>query len=189
MQGSIGKMYNPVLSQIAGAATAIMMIVSYFFKSKSSYLICQTVGLGCMFLSYLFGCEYFAMIALTVSLTRTFVFFVYEKRDEKAPVYLALLFAGLAVCAYIVINLVVLKTAKPLDILYLMAQIMYAFIFRIRNIKLVRYSIIVPHAFAILYNLLLDGMLFVALSYTAELLADLYAIVRSRRLEAVEKTQ
>lgn len=174
-------MYNPALSQIAGVATAIMMIISYFFKTKSAYLLCQNIGLCCMFFTYLFGNEYFAMIALSVSLTRTLVFFIYEKQEKKAPMYLSFLFAGLTLCAYIFVNYIVLKTAKPLDSLYLIAQILYAFIFRIRNIKLVRYSIIVPHCFAILYNILLNGMLFVALSYAFELFADLYSILRDKR--------
>ncbi len=174
-------MYNPVLSEIAGIVTLIMMIISYLFRKKSSYLLCQTIGLCCMFFSYLFGNEYFAMVALTVSLTRTLVFFIYEKQDKKAPLLLSFLFAGLTLCAYILVNHIILNTSKPIDVLYLLAQIMYAFIFRIRSIKLVRYSIIVPHGFAILYNMLLHGMLFVALSYSFELLADIYSIFRDER--------
>lgn len=173
-------MYNYALSQIFGGLTLFMMVISYFFKSKSSYLLCQTIGLACMFFSYLFGAEYFAMIALTVSLSRTLTFFIYEKKNKRAPLALAFLFAGLTVAAYVVVNLVILKTAKPIDLLYLSAQVMYAFIFRIRSIKLVRYTIIAPHVLAILYNLLLPGMLFVALSYGFELLADLYAIVKDK---------
>ena len=176
-------MYNYTLSQIAGGITLLMMVASYLFKRKSTYLLFQSIGLGCMFLSYLFGVEYFAMIALTVSLSRTLVFFIYEKKDKRAPLALAFLFAGLTVLAYVSVNLIILKTARPTDILYLTAQVMYAFIFRIRSIKLVRYTIIIPHALAILYNLLLEGMLFVALSYSFELLADLYAMIRSKQTE------
>ena len=182
------KMYNPALSQIAGIATAVMMILSYFFKTKSTYLLCQVIGLCCMFFSYLFGNEYFAMIALSVSLTRTLVFFIFEKRDKRAPLYLSFVFAGLTLCAYFFVNYIVLKTAQPLDILYLIAQILYAFIFRIRNIKLVRYTVIVPHCFAILYNVLLGGMQFVALSYTFELFADLYSIFRAKRSKKIRNT-
>ena len=136
-----------------------------------------------MFLSYLFGAEYFAMIALTVSLSRTLLFFIYEKKDKRAPLAFAFLFAFLTVSAYVAVNFFILKTARPTDILYLTAQIMYAFIFRIRSIKLVRYTIIIPHALAILYNLLLEGMLFVALSYSFELLADIYSIVKNKWAE------
>ena len=171
---------NDVLSQAAGMITLCLMVISYLVKSKTSYLLFQTLGLGCMFLSYLFGAEYFAMIALTVSFTRTLVFLIYEKKDKRAPVLLSFLFAFLTILSYIVVNLVILKTARPTDILYLMAQVMYAFVFRIRSIKLVRYTIIAPHSLAILYNLLLDGMLFVALSYSFELLANVYAIFKNK---------
>ena len=65
-----------------------------------------------------------------------------------------------------------------MDILYLAAMVLYAFIFRIRNIKVVRYTVIIPHVLAILYNLLLPNMIFVAMSYGFELLADFYAIFK-----------
>ena len=173
-------MYNYTFSQIAGIITLFMMVISYLCKSKTSFLLFQTIGLVCMFLSYLFGAEYFAMIALTVSFSRTLVFLIYEKKDKRAPVSLSYLFAFLTVLSYIVVNLVILKTAKTTDILYLMAQVMYAFVFRIRSIKLVRYTIIAPHSLAILYNLLLDGMLFVALSYSFELFANVYSIFKNK---------
>ncbi len=171
-------MYNYTLSQIAGGATLAFMVTSYFWRSKSAYLLFQIIGIICLFFSYLFGEEYFAMIAITVSLSRTLTFFLYEKKDKEAPIALSFLFAALTVGAYGVINMVILDTAKPLDILYLCAQVGYAFVFRIRNIKLVRYTVTVPHAFAIAYNLLLGNMLFVAVSYGFELLADLFAIIK-----------
>lgn len=171
-------MYNYNLSQIAGCVTLVIMMLSYLFKSKSKYLFMQTIGLVCMFLSYLFGAEYFAMLALTVSLARTLTFYGYEKQDKEASVWLSFMFAALTVCAYFTVNFGILKTAKPLDTLYLTAQVMYAFIFRIRNITLVRYTMILPNAIAIAYNLLLGDMVFVAVSYGFELLADLYAIYK-----------
>ncbi len=180
-------MINPVLSQAAGFITLALMILSYFFKSKSKYLLFQTLGLGCMFFSYLFGGEYFAMITLTVSVTRTLTFFMYEKKDKEAPIGLAWLFASLSVCAYLVVNVLILQTADYVDILYLAAMVLYAFIFRIRNIKLVRYTVIIPHALAIAYNLLLGDMLFVALSYGFELLADLYAIIKYNLIGKIDK--
>ena len=180
-------MYNYEISQIAGVITLFMMVTSYLVKSKTSYLLFQTIGIGCMFLSYLFGAEYFAMIALTVSFSRTLVFLIYEKKDKRAPISLSFLFAFLTVLAYIVVNIVILKTARPTDILYLMAQIMYAFVFRIRSIKLVRYTIILPHSLAILYNLLLDGMLFVTLSYSFELLANVYSIFKNKSINKETK--
>lgn len=171
-------MYNQTLSQVAGGATLALMVLSYFFKSKSTYLFLQTVGLLSMFFSYLFGAEYFAMITLTVSLSRTLTFYMYERKDKEAPIAFSFLFSFLTLCAYFTVNLGILNTAKPVDIIYLSAVVMYAFIFRIRNIKTVRYTVIVPHALAVLYNLLLGNMLFVAMSYAFELLADVYAIFK-----------
>lgn len=171
-------MYNYTLSQIFGGVTLALMVFSYFFKSKSTYLFLQTMGLLSMFFSYLFGAEYFAMITLTVSLTRTLTFYLYEKKDKETPIAFSFLFSALAIGAYLIVNLLILGTAKPLDILYLSAVVIYAFVFRIRNIKLVRYTVLLPHALAVLYNVLLDDMLFVAASYFFELLADVYAIFK-----------
>lgn len=171
-------MYNYTLSQIAGGLTLALMVASYFFKSKRAYLLLQSLGLVAMFFSYLFGAEFFAMVSLAVSLTRTLTFFIYESKDKEAPLAFSFLFASLTVLAYLTVNLVILKTAKPLDILQLTAQAMYAFVFRIRNIKLMRYVVIVPTVLAVLYNVLLGGMVFVAVSYGFELAADLYAIVK-----------
>ncbi len=173
-------MYNPFLSQAAGLITLLMMIISYLFKNKSSFLLCQTIGLAFMFFSYMFENEYFAMVALTVSLSRTVVFYVYEKHDKSASIALSILFSVLIICSYVTVNCVMLKTTKTIDLLYLIAQIMYAFIFRIRNIKLVRYTVIIPHVFAITYNVILEGMLFVAISYFLELLADIFSIFKSK---------
>ena len=83
-------MYNYTFSQSAGIITLFMMVVSYLCKSKTSFLLFQTIGLGCMFLSYLFGAEYFAMIALTVSFSRTLVFLIYEKKVREMQVHLTL---------------------------------------------------------------------------------------------------
>jgi len=177
-------MYNYTLSQLAGGLTFAFMVLSYFFKSKSKYLLLQTLGLISMFFSYLFGEEFFAMITLTVSLTRTLTFFIYEKKDKEAHISYSYIFGFLTVCAYITVNLIILKTAKPLDLLYLVSQVMYAFVFRIRDIKKVRYTIIIPHVLAIAYLLFLGDMVFVAMSYTFELLADIYAIARYDKKEA-----
>ena len=90
-------MYNPFLSQAAGLITLLMMIISYLFKNKSSFLLCQTIGLAFMFFSYMFENEYFAMVALTVSLSRTVVFYVYEKHDKSASIALSILFSVLII--------------------------------------------------------------------------------------------
>ncbi len=173
-------MYNQTISLIAGGFTLGFMVTSYLFKSKRMYLLFQALGLVCMFISYLFIHEFFAMIALTVSLSRTVTFFWYENKNKSAPVALAFLFAALTVCAFGVVNIIILKTAKPLDILYLCAQVMYSFMFRIRDIKLFRNLVIIPHVLAIAYNVLLRNAPFVAASYGFELVADVYAIVRQR---------
>ena len=121
-----------------------LITISYFLKRKSLYLSFQASGIVFLILSFLFTEQFFAMIGITIGLARTVTFFLYEKKDKDAPLYLSILFSVLTIAVYFIVNLVVLKTAKPLDILYLIGLIFYAFTFRIRSLKTMRYVTIAP---------------------------------------------
>lgn len=118
------------------------------------------------------------MVGLFVSLVRTFTFFVYEKKEKEAPLVLAFLFAFLTVAAYFTVNLWILRTAKPLDILCLTALVMYSFIFKIRSLKTVRFCMVLPLSISIVYNIFSAATVFVVLSYSIELLADILSICK-----------
>ena len=161
---------------IVSLVAMLVIASSYFFKKKEIYLICQGTGIVFLTLSYLLQKEYFAMIGLVIGLIRVVVYFLYERKDKVAPIFWAFLFSGLGIACYFIINLWILGTAKPLDIIYLVGLIGYAFIFRIRNLVLLRYLVTIPTVLSILYNVLIRAVPFVIISYAFELGANLVAI-------------
>ena len=167
-----------VLAYTVGFIAMALVASSYFFTKKEWYLLLQSSGIVFLILSYLLTGEYFAMLGLGVGLVRTITFFAYEKRDKTAPLWLAVLFAFLTVLAYGIVNLCILQTAKPLDILYLISLVGYAFVFRIREVKTVRFASILPTALAVVYNAAVGAVPFVIVSYSFELAAIILSIFK-----------
>ena len=58
------------------------------------------------------------------------------------------------------------------------ASCMYAITFAIRNIKLMRYVVLVPHISAIFYNLLVKAPVSSAISYGIEFIITVVSIIK-----------
>ncbi|MBQ7368218.1 MAG: YgjV family protein [Clostridia bacterium] len=168
-------MDNPILALIASFFAMAFVVCAYFVKKKSLYLSFQALCILFLAISYFFECNYFAMLGVTCGLARTLTFFVYEQKDETAPIWLAFVFAGVTVASYFVTNT---QAFKPLDLMCLAALVMYAFIFRIRNLKIVRFTMLAPTVLSILYNTLVGAAIFTSLSYVFELTANVVSIFR-----------
>ena len=145
---------------------------------KQYYLLFQLLCISFLIVSYFFSLQFFAMIGLAVGLFRTITFFVYEKRGKKAPIYWPIIISALTLTSYLIVNYGILQTAQPLDILCLIALIMYAFIFRMRNLKHVRFTMIIPTVLSILFNVLTNAVLFATLTYVFELGANVVSIFK-----------
>ena len=176
-------MYNYTLSMIVSFIAMSLITISYFLKKKSLYLSFQASGIVFLILSFFFTEQFFAMIGLTIGLARTLTFFLYEKNDKNAPLYLSFLFAIVTVAVYFIVNLGILKTAKPLDILYLIGLIFYAFTFRIRSLTTMRFVTIAPTLLNVFYSVLIHSTPFVIISYAFECGANLTAILKYNILE------
>lgn len=170
-------------SLIASFIAMSLLVSSYFFKDRTYFLLFQTLGIVFLVVSYLFDGNYYAMVGLSVGLARTLVYYLYERKHSLAPVSLAITFCMLTVAAYAVVNLWILKNPKPVDIISLTSLCGFAVLFRIKNVKLMRYLIVIPTALAILYNYLCGATVFVIISYSFELAASLYAIVKFNILD------
>lgn len=118
------------------------------------------------------------MIGLAVGLGRTVVFFAFENKGKRAPIGWSFLFSFLTLASYFAVNYGIVKTSQPLDVLCLLALCMYAFIFRIRNLKIVRYAMLVPTVLSILFNIFTHAALFATLTYVFELCANLASIFK-----------
>ncbi len=155
-----------------------LVVVSYFFKKKNVFLILQSVAIGFLILSYLFTGEYFAMIGIGIGLIRTLVYFAYERNMQETPLYWTVTFCLVTVAAYFTVNFWVLGEAKPLDVLYLASLILYAIVFRIRDLKWMRRLAIIPITLALAYNIFANSTPFILASYSLELAANLAAILK-----------
>ena len=164
-----------------------MYSTSYFFKRKSTFLVFQ--GFGGLFLvfSYFFIARFFAMISLFIGLARTFSFYYYEKNDKRVPVWLVILICVAIFTNYFTVNLLIYRRFNILDIFLVVSFCMYAIVFSIRNLMLVRYLVIVPHVLTILYNLLTAAPIFTAISYFIELVISIVSICYFKILDKKAK--
>ena len=180
-------MENATLALIASFFAMSFVVVSYFVKKKEHYLLFQFLCIVFLIISYFFSLEFFAMVGLVIGLGRTVTFFIYEKKEKKAPILWAFFFSGLSLASYFIINLGFLGEAKPLDILFLVGLMMYAFIFRIRNLKTVRFLMLAPTLLSVLFNVLSHAPIFAILSYSFELGANILSIVKYHVLPQKKK--
>ena len=168
-------MENETLALIASFIAMALIMCSYFFKKKELYLLFQALGMVFLITNYFFSVQFFAMIGLGFGLFRALVFFVYEKRNQNAPIFWPFLFSGPSLAAYFIVNW---DNLQWLDVMFMAALILYAFIFRIRDLKLVRFTVLAPTSLSLLYNILIEATPFAVLSYAFELGANLVAIVK-----------
>ena len=167
------------LSLAMSIAALCLFSLSYFFNNKRNYLISQLSGNVFLSLSYLLIGAYFAMVAVAIGIARGIICYAYEKRDKKVPLYCILGLCLVTVLSYIVINYFILETeASAWDALYLFASCMYAVTFAIRNIRVMRYVVLLPHSSAVAYNLLIKAPISSAISYGIELTVTVVAIVK-----------
>ncbi|MBR1677545.1 MAG: YgjV family protein [Clostridia bacterium] len=171
-------MENRILALITGFIALSFIASAYFMKKKMKYLLCELIAIIFLTLSYFFTVQYFAMIGLFIGLIRTLTFFLYENRNRTAPIILAFVFSFLTLAAYFIIDYGILKTAKPLDVICLIALILNAFIFRIRNLKIVRFTMPVPSSLSIVFNVLTNAAIFATLTYVVELSANLVSVCK-----------
>ena len=170
-------MYNETLAYITSFFAMLFTFSSYFFKKKSMYLLFQFTAIIFLILSYFFSLEYVAMIGISIGLIRTLTFFIYEEKGKVAPLWWPFLFSALTIAAYFVGSELKGDARSYYDILYIIGLIMFAFAFRIRDIRIVRYLSVPALAISALYNLLIHAPIFTTLDYTFELIANVTSII------------
>lgn len=171
-------MYSPILSLIASFIAMVCVILAYFVKRKIYYLLWELLCIIFLVVSYFFDLQFFAMIGVGVALLRTLTFFLFERSGKKAPLYWSFIFAILTTISFFAVNFLVEKTGRVIDILCLLALIAYAFIFRIRNLKAVRFLMIIPTVLSMAYNVLAGSPIFATLVYVFELSANVVSIFK-----------
>ena len=175
------------LSLILSTIALILYSLSYFFNTKKNYLILQLTGNFFLSASYLLIGSYFTMVAVMLGIARGLICYIYEKKDRKVPLYCILGLCFVTVLSYIIINTVILSQASVWDFLYLLASCMYTVTFAIRNIRVMRYLVLIPHTSAVAYNLLIHAPISSAISYAIELTVTVVAIIKSEVIKEKSK--
>ena len=137
-------------------------------------------------LSYLMIGFYFTMVSVMIGIARGVICYTYEKKDKRVPVFAIVGLCLATVLSYVVIDCVILSQASVWDFLYLFASCMYAVSFAIRNIRVMRYVVLIPHSCAVAYNLLIAAPISSAISYGIELAVTVVAIVK---YDLIKKTR
>ena len=167
-----------LLSWVMSTIALFLYSASYFFNNKRTYLILQLCGNVFLSVSYLLIGSYFTMVSVALGIARGLMCYVYEKKDKRVPVYMIVGLCTVTILSYVVINYVILTQSSPWDVVYLFASCMYAVTFAIRNIRVMRYTVLIPHVCAVAYNLLIHAPISSAVSYGIELAVTVVAIVK-----------
>ena len=177
------------LSFVMSTIALVLYSCSYFFNSKRNYLIFQLSGNVFLSLSYMLIGSFFTMVAVIIGIARGLICYLYEKRDKRVPVFWIVSLCIASILSYIIINTVILSQASIWDFLYLFASCMYAITFAIRNLKVMRYMVLIPHASAVAYNLLIKAPISSAISYGIELVVTVVAIIKYEINKAKSKNK
>ena len=169
------------LSFIMSTIALVLYCCSYFFDNKKKYLMLQLTGNVFLSISYFFMGAFFTMVSVAIGIGRGIICYIYEKNNKKVPIYMIAALCLVTVLSYIVINYIILAgDTSPWDVLYMIASCMYAITFAMRNIKVMRYVILIPHTSAIFYNLLVKAPISSAISYGIEFVITIVAIMKFR---------
>ena len=170
-------MINDKIALIISFIAMLMYGSSYFFKKKSTYLVFQGLGGLSLVFSYLFMGEYFAMISLFLGLSRTITYFCFEKNDKVVPVWIVVANCAALFLNYLIVNVFILNTANFVDVILVVSFCLYAIVFSFRNLQRVRYTITIPLALTVLYNILINAPIFTIISYSFELSVAIVTII------------
>ena len=76
----------PLVANIFSILALIFVCISYFVKNKMLYLLFQFLCIIGLILAYFFSLEFVAMIGLSIGMCRTLTFFLYERKNNNAPI-------------------------------------------------------------------------------------------------------
>lgn len=166
------------MALVMSTVALLLYSASYFFNTKRGYLILQLTGNFFLATSYCLIGAYFTTVSVVIGIARALICYGYEKRNKSVPLFVIFGLCAATATSYIVINHLILSESSMWDVLYLIASFVYTVSFAIRNIRVMRYVVLIPHSCAVTYNLLISAPISSAISYGIELVVTLAAIVK-----------
>ena len=181
-------MYLPILAQISSFVAMACAIASYFVKKKKLFLVAQSLAIILFALSSFFSVVLLPIFTFSIAFIRMIVYYAFEKKDKPVSFWIKTFFAILNVVAYFVLNAISGTLFNPIEIILLVASVIYTYCFGIRNLQLLRLFFIVPTVLCIIYYALVPISLFFLVSYSFELCANLVSFVLySGRIKSFER--
>ena len=100
------------------------------------------------------------------------------QKNKIVPQFAIIGFCFATILSYIIIKHIILSQSSIWDVFLGVASCLYAIAFAIRNIRAMRYTVLISHSCAILYNLLIKAPISSAISYGIELTITVVAIIK-----------
>lgn len=163
-----------ILSQICGLISLVIFCYSYFTKSKTSFLIYQSIGNFFYASSFIIVNAYVAGFVTIFSTVRTITFYFCQKYNYSHSI--------LILFAFIIANTAIFVAFfnGTLDIIPFATSTMYIVIYYIKNLQLTRYLTLIPNALLLIYSTIL--MLYVnSILSIVEIIITIVAIIKFNR--------
>ena len=100
------------------------------------------------------------------------------RKKKNALAVWPIFFSALSIITYVVIDWAVLGNAGWYNVFYLIGLVLYAFIFWIRDLKVMRHAAPAPTIFSIAFCVLSGADIFVIIAYSLELGANIVSIIK-----------
>ena len=137
-----------ILAQILGGIALILVCIGYFLKTKSAFMIIQTIA------NFFYASAFFVVGAyvgaglVMISLFRCIYLYIAEKKSFKYTLH----FLPIFIVLYIVTTIIFWN--NPFDFMPLIASTLFTIGFTIKNLQTMRYVLIIPNAVLVIYNIL-----------------------------------
>lgn len=141
---------NFILAQIMGGIALVLVLISIFSKEKKYFFVIQVVANIFYALSFIFNGGLVAGINSFISVMRVLILYLFEKKKITPPKYLILVFSA----CYITVGFIFF--ARPIDIITMITPIMFTVAMWMKNMQLVRYTMISPNVLLTVYALILQ---------------------------------
>lgn len=168
---------NTNIPAMVTTCIAMLFIMGSYFVSKKNYLVLQMIGIVFLALGYVFTKEYFAMVGLSIGMTRSFIFLCYERKGRSAPIWIVGAVIVATTAGYFIVNAENIEF-RIADILFLLSAYLYAIVLNFRDLKLLRFCVILPTSLSIAYNVLAKQTVFTIITYAFEMGAAMVAIFK-----------
>ena len=184
-------------SAMVGLGIGLCRVLTYFFfeqKQKKpsvfwpilfstlsiiSYAVIEWIVLGgALEKNAYYVADLVVLMGLGIGLGCVLARVIGARTKKNALSVLPICFSVLSISAYVIIDWVVLKNTAWFNVFYLIGLVLYAFIFWIRDLKVMRHLAPAPTAFSVAYCLLSGADIFVIIAYSLELCANIVSIVK-----------